>query len=364
MYTTKSQHAFPNTLAILAIVLLMANCREDSTSPIVPPDTRPVLDPQDIHSIILTLTDYDVVRVTHKAGLDLRSSDIIRVGIGAKDSMGYTQLLSANSTYDTSAQTYIIHYDFTVRMDSTLINANIVIRYFTSDSTFTDADTIFSLYKYPYQAANVVVTNSIVPYQSSFQDISRIGNKFYFHPQGPDGLYEYDLNSHLTRSLFEYSSGDHLAADSVFIFIDVDHNSIERFNILNDSVDLHLHTFSTGSILGMETFNKKLFVLHDNPPIQLEVFSFDGTALDTIPYATFTYYLTIYDSIAFSVDVNSSPNQVTRFDLRTKTFLSNVAAPAKTCDGIKVHGNQFYYCDYNKGFIGVIPVIDLKPTGD
>jgi hypothetical protein len=349
-------------LFLSILVLLCSSCERN---PIEPADDRPLISSSAYKNVVLKLMDYDILHITHQAGLELRSSTVARVGIGAKDSASYREMLSVPSTYDQNARAFILHFDYSVATDSSKIQAPLTIRYYAVDSTYSDVDTTVDLYKYPYQSAQVFVTRAIRPYMDKFQDIDRIGAKFYFHVLGPNGLYEYDLNNHQTKYLYPYSAGDHIAADSNFVYCDVGHEGIDRHSISTGSLDKRFLSFSPLSIFGMAIFQQSLFVLVGNSgtnKLSLKKFTLAGTPIDSLPYPRGAYYMTIYDSVVYSVDwYTRGVDQISRFDLRTKTFLSNLIAPAKACDGIKVFGDQLYFCVFWKGYVGVMPIGDLMP---
>lgn len=342
------------TTILFAVSFL--SCKKEG-NPIVP-DGRPLLTPADYRKLVVTMTDYDVVRVTHQFGLDLRVPNVVRIGIGAKDSTGFKQLSSTPATFDQGAQSYIIRFDFSARFDSTLTVAPLTVRYFKSDSTYADADTTVALYKYPYKSAEIFLPYSILP-NEPFQDIARKDTLFFFHPFGPRGLYVYNLVNHQTRLLFDYASGDHIAADSIFVFCDVSHSRVYRYNRLLNSFDLNF--MPSPSIAGLATYNGFLYVLGSVPSDHLKKFTYDGTLVDSIPYPKNTYYMMIHNGILYSVknDPTLNVDFLTRFDLATRTFLPRVRSPWKWEDGIKAHGNSLYFCNYHKKFVGVMPVADL-----
>ena len=210
------------------------------------------------------------------------------------------------------------------------------------------------MYKYPYASAEIFVTNAISPNTCCFQDVDRIGNRLFFHPTASQGLFVYDLSTGQTTELLFYGGGDAIAADSPFVFCDIMHHGISRFNIVTNSVDLQFTLLSGSAIAGLETYQGFLFVL--TLPSQLNKFSYDGVLLDSIPYPESTYFLTIHDSVCYSLRWQSAGDHLTRFDLRTQQSLPDLPAPAWGGEGIKIYENSLYYCDWFKRFLGVIPL--------
>jgi hypothetical protein len=351
------QDSFILILATIAFAFLFSACKKES-NPITPPDNRPILTSADYGKVVLTLFDYDSVRVSHKTGLDLRSPNIVRIGIGIKDSAGYKQSLSAASAYDPSAQAYIIHFDFSLKMDSSKRESPLTVRYYSTDSSHVDVDTTVLLYKYPYGSAEVFLLYSIIPYINPFQDIAVIDSLFFFHPFGPEGLYEHNISNSQTRLLLGYGAGDHIAAESIFVFCDVDHSHIRRYNRSLNAVDFIFPPFpQPSSLAGLEAYNGFLYVLVSKPSYHLEKYTFDGSLVDSIPYSRTTYHMTIHNGIVYSVE----NDHLTRFDLQMKAFLSDVRAPWKWEDGIKAYHDVLYFTNYEKRFVGIMPIADLLP---
>jgi hypothetical protein len=365
MNLQRQQYGVMRLLITISVGLFLLSCKKDPTSP---PDDRPYIKSQDYGRVILTLTDYDLVRITHQSGLDLKSPDIVRVGVGTKDSAGhYNQFLSFASTYDANAVVYIIHYDYSVKMDSSKTVAPLTVRYFFADSSHSDADTTVSLYKYPYKSAEIFVTPSILIQPGDFQDIARTDSFLYFYKSGfLSGAYEYNLALHQTRLLKGYLSGTYICANSMFVFLYFDGWGIFRYDLNTNTDSLLIREEFPGIITGLDSFIGHLFVHRLIPPYTLRIFSFSGVLVDSINYSLgTTRYMAINDSIVCGVEFPSRLGGkfvISRFDLRTRTFRSQVLAPAKVLGGIKVYGNQLYYVDYDKRFVGVMPKADLSPA--
>jgi hypothetical protein len=260
-------------------------------------------------------------------------------------------------------------------MDSSKITAPVTVRYYKSDSTYFDADTMIALYKYPYQSAQVFLDSSqlgIDAFKMIIQGISLSGSNFFFHPLN-EGFYSYDLVAHTCEERWDgYHIGSHLAADSNYVFCDVDHQQIVRYNLTTDKADSSVPYLGKvqADIAGMAIVNHLLYVLITDWPIYLKKFTLNGVLLDSIPMPTNSsykpFFMAMHDSVVYSKEEISSGSprggQISRFDLRTKSFLSNVASPAKEIEPITISGDLLYYNNFYKNFIGVMPVADLVPV--
>ncbi|NOX89314.1 MAG: hypothetical protein GXO77_09825 [Calditrichaeota bacterium] len=358
--TMNGQYKFTTLIAIFITLLLFASCKKTSTGISTPKDQLPLLNPDEYRNIVLQLIDYDVVKITHQAGLDLSSPSVYQIEVGTKIGNSFRRLAAYPSTTDTSAQTYIIRFDFTVAMDSSKIEQPLTVRYHLNDSTFIDVDTVVALYKYPYESAEVFVDSTKIKW-GIYQDIARTGSKFFFHGWG-DGLFEYDLVTRQTTEIYKYYGGSHIAADSQYVFCDIDHKQVVRFNLATNTPDLTLSFKNIYSIDGLAIENQSLYVLIAAQPFHLKRFTLDGVLQDSIPYPyRGSYFMAIHDSILYSKDEYHN-NQITRFNLRTGNFLPNILSPARRVEGIKVYRDTLYFCNEWKKFVGVVPIADLIPV--
>jgi hypothetical protein len=288
-----------------------------------------------------------------------------------RDSTGYHQLRYVPSSYDSAAVSFGIHFDFVVGMPERLAQVTTTVRYYLGHTLYSDVDTTVQLFTYPYASARIFLMDPLVE-QGYVQDFCRLGEKVYFHPFGPCGLFEYDLISGQVNELFSYSSGDHIAADSSFVFCDVA-SAIARYNIRGKAVDLQLYVSTP--ITGLAICDGCLYVRFrewNTESAYIKKMSYELVTLDSITYPPstnwntlyYSYYMAIADSVVYCTEYATPPSdEISRFDLRTRTFRPNLASPAQHCEGIDVFGQDFYYYDYQKKFIGVVPLGALTEVG-
>jgi hypothetical protein len=348
---------------LVAGALLFLRCSKESGA-VAPGDSRPVLTPANFNRVVLTLTGYDTVLVTHELGTDLESPNVVKIALGTKDSAQFRQLLSEYSVFDPDHHVYLIHFSFVAGLEPAQIVSPLTVRYYLGDSSYTDVDTVVQLYRYPYASATLVLDGATVPVPlpgypapDDFQDVSRIGTSLFFHPLGPYGTYSYDLLTHEFKYLLGYSGGDHIAAESTFVFCDVNHTRIERYNLTTNTVDLKFPEFVGSSIEGMATYRGRLYVKKLSDQL-LKVYAFDGSLIDSIACYV-SYYLAIHDSVMYSV-VYTHPNSISRYDMRRNVRLSDIQSPSRNGEGMKFVNDTMYYCNYDKKMIGAVPVKDLK----
>ena len=321
-----------------------------------------------------------MVHIAHALGNELRNSAIVGVGVGVRTT-GYHEIQFYPAVYDASFLTFVIHFDFTVRVDSTLIQPTITLRYYKADSSHVDVDTTVSLFTFPYASASVVATSSNIPGQRNhFLDADREGDLLYLlttRELGEQGLYVYDLVHGTADLLFNYGTGYHIAADSIYVFCEMSQNRIQRYNTITHTVDLEFPSFAPSgysNIWGLDTFEGLVYVLSRSQlwwhQFWIKKFTMGGVLLDSVSYDVWGYSMTIHDSIVYCLNVSLSPRDpriphpIHRFDLRTMQFLSDVISPARSLLSIKIVDGWLYYCDEYKNVVGALPVSDLLTVRD
>lgn len=341
-------------LLVLPLVMLL------SCDTGVPPSSSSgrKIERADFSRITIRLVDYNKVEVSHQLGSDLYSNELVAVSIGIKDTSSYVELARSSSIFDTKAGVYRLSFSLIAKMDSSKLNVPLTTRYLLSDSSSIDIDTSVVLYTYPYASSQVLVTY-LIGAHGYFQDFDRIGNKLFFHPTGPEGLFEYDLSTAQLRQLFLYIGGDHMAADSNFVFCESG-VFLYRYNLISDSVDLRAQVLPSRTS-GIDTHNGYLYVVAGYPPVSIRRYSYDGVFLDSTTFSIpeGVYYFTIDNNTAY-MTVISEPTRLMRYNLQTNTLLTDVMGPGYDLLGIKVYQGMLYFSDLNKFFIGYVPISDLK----
>jgi len=347
-------------LFIPCAMLVLLSCQE---TPTTPEPTVQTISMEVLRRLDLQQIYYDSLRVRNKSDLILPARWIKRIGAGTGNTTVYEELISVEPTYEGSAGNYLLKFDFKTYLDSLRIEVPFVLRYYQTDGTTTDVEMDVPAYRYPYSHTVPFMTHSNWPSNVLYlQDIDRNATKLFYHPLGPLGLFEYDLSTKQTTELVLYVAGDHIASDGQYVFYDEGHFRIRRYNLDSRTTDATLYQPSFGNsstILGVAAREGfvHLLIRQNNTNILLK-YTVDGNLLETIPYPKDSYFLTIHNNILYSLVW--STREILRFDLNTKTFLESRLAPAKNGDGIKIYQNKFYYIDYLKRFVGMIPLEDIE----
>jgi len=343
------------TAALTATLLLFLSCDQGVTPPL-PSSSL-------LENLVITQTYYDSVRVQNGTNFIVPFQNIDKISLGEKTDSGYVELASVKPSYTPLAQGYLATFKIEAQFDRSRSLLQLVVRYyFFDEGLIFDVMREISPLQYPYPSAEIFVTSSIHidTHGNSFQDIDKVGNKFYYHPTGPYGLFEYDLDVLELKEVVRLTGGDHIAVEESLAFVDNSHRTVDQYDFVTDSVTPSLIRFSSPTnIRGLETYNGNLYVMTDSSKDNLRRYSYDGTLLEVMDYPNPSAFITIDKGILYSYSsVNS--DQLTRFKLSSRTFLTTIHVPALEGQGIKIAEGYLYYCDYNRRLVGRVPIEDIE----
>ncbi|MBI3587036.1 MAG: hypothetical protein HY088_07905 [Ignavibacteriales bacterium] len=344
-------------LGILSLVVLSASCEKYPTEP------EPLIPPKDVlRNIQLKQIDYNVVQIQSTDELILSSQSVKHIGAGIDVGGDYKELTSTDPTYTKLSSRYSLKFNFTMPLDSTKTMIPFILRYYFTNGEHADIEQDLPTFKYPFTSAVPYVYNSILINNNPFfQDVDRIENTLFYHPLGADGLYSYDLITKQTKRLVMYGAGDHIACAASFVFYDDDHRTVKRYNLSTQTTDLVIPYFKDlqNDLNGMAAADGMLYVLVKKRGINsILKFDYEGNLLGTIPFPRSSYYLAAHNGILYSLDY--AEKRLVRFNVQTKTFLPSKPMAAPLGDGIKIYGNQLYFVDYYKRFVGIVALSEIE----
>ena len=346
------------TLLFIVIGLFIFSCTENSLSY--------QRESTDLNWNIFKIdqVDYDSLHIENKDSVILHEKLVDKISLYSIENYDYILQDTLTPNYIATDDGYYIHFRFKKKLALEKLYYEFAIRYQFNDGSFIEIDTTHLMLKYPYKSAKVIFNCNEVNTRNDkyfhFQDIDFKNNTIYYHPLASYGLYDFNLESRQNNELVNYSGGDFIAFDSNYVFMDICHVTISRYNIVSKTVDLDfdLSSLDYDDINGMECWNGKLFVVFTNDGNNyIAKFDYDGEYIESIQYSKSTFYLTIDSGIAYSHDYNKT---LYRFDLESETFLSDLKMPAYGGEGIRIHDNQLFFVAYNKKVIGYIPISELK----
>jgi hypothetical protein len=290
-------------------------------------------------------------------------SRIVRVELGTVADSGFVVATAFTPTVVFSDPQYQLTFSASARFkDTTSRSETIRIRLVDEYGSSVHCDTSVATYKYPYPSTEIVLTADNIPTVPYFQDVVFLGDTLFFRPTADGGLHRLDPISSTVRQLFPYPGGDHLAADSGYVFID-GHSRIHRWNTATSTMTYNVVVYgnpSTDNVAGMDVLDGSLLVIGSSSAIDRFRCRYDyrGALIDSIPFTTSGYYLAVRNAILHRISDRPIP-KILRYSFNGIP-LASLYPPARQLMGIKFHGSHLYFCDSNRRSIGRVAIADLR----
>ncbi|NOX87816.1 MAG: hypothetical protein GXO77_02240 [Calditrichaeota bacterium] len=343
------------TLLILSLFALFG-CQKESNplqTEFEPPST------ETLKKVEIEQFYYDSVQISSSPQFTLSSKSVHLIQLGYVSNGQIFIMEEIKPAYVKSGSRYLLDFKARLGFDKTTLNVKLVVRYLLDDYSFADYDTTIALYKYPYPNAEVyLLYDDFLPdYLAPIQDFDIRGRSFFFHPYGPYGTYEYDLQTSDLRVVYDqYFGGDAICVDSDYVFIDIFHHWIYRFDLRTKSDPVEIYYFGgNGLIRGMEAAEGVLYVLYDKR--NLYRLDYDGNLIDTLDYhQKLTTSFGFKDGILYSV---GNDYELFRYDVNNQIFLEPKPLPVLRPDAVRIEDDYLYFSHYDKRFIGRVPLEDV-----
>ena len=277
------------------------------------------------------------------------------------------QLKEQSPSYSRVTDGYQIEFNIAFKVDRRTVFADLSIEFIKDSSNVITIDTSVAVFQYPYPQTEFLYFHSeLLPENNIIQSFDFINDNIYLHGYGPSGLYLFKTANGNKQTLVNpYPGGDHLAAAADRIFLDIGHNAIYVFDLVNNQLSdqpiIEIPANVQYQTTGMTVIDQKLYVLWGAP--DLHVYDFQGNLLQTIPYGKYTYGLTHKDGILYSIDFSQEQTVITRFDLQSQTFLESRAIPTSGTDIVQIKDEYLYFTDFYKQIMARVPLsaLNLKP---
>ncbi|MBT5363869.1 MAG: hypothetical protein HOL10_06370 [Candidatus Marinimicrobia bacterium] len=228
-------------------------------------------------------------------------------------------------------------------------------------------DTLFPMYKYPYQNTQAFLTNENLM-ETIMTDKPRIEDFDYDYPYfayryfGSSGMYVLNMETYHQEN-FGYPSGTALSILGDSLFFD-GHNSLVVFDIPNYSYDID--TGFTGKLLqlywndfssmGIDVYNDTIYVggLFENQPnsgFGFKRYTLSGVFIDTLHSQTWPYCFSIENNKVMT----SWSDKIFEWPLNEPQNISTYLSPSVNTSSAKTINGYVYFSDYDKNYIGYLP---------
>lgn len=339
------------------IILVVFSCKTNSTAP------GEDLEALHWNDISIEQVYYDSLDIGSKNMIFINGRSVESIVLFELENNEYVPKDTIIPTYSRTGDGYYLNFQFHRKVSKEIIHYKFKLIYKISGDRFFEIDNTHLMLRYPYKSAQLFLTADDVwkEYEITFQDIDLNNDFLFFHPAGPYGLYKYNLHTKETEELKHYFGGDCIAYDSIYVFTDITHEYIDRYNLELDTVDLRvdLEALNIGNISGMDYYNGFIYVVYSDTYGRdfLAHFDLDGNNISSTPFLREGYYLAIDSGIAYS---QAWESVLYRFNLLTNKNLPAKNAPVYHGGGFRIYKGRFYFVDWDKRAIGWIPFSEIQ----
>ncbi len=356
-------------IALAGIVLFFFfGCEKDKNS--TGPATSTVTDIPKLSSLFtIEFADYDSMVVRSREGIHLMPGSITRIEMGDRDTGEFSVLESVIPSYQEQAGENLFSFTLSHKIANEKLKSYFFTLRFWQGEDFADIDTFALTYKFPYKTTEIFLETNQFSYPPFYpqqelhvQDFELVGEQLYFYNIGLTYLWKFDLNSGKLEELQQIGSGDHVTGNSTYLFLDLWHSEIHRYDISRDTMDIKfpLPDLKEINIYGLDVYDGQLYAMFQGESSDkslLAIYDFQGNLLDQqlIPIAG--GYLTVQDNILYTIDWRNL--RILRYDLSSESTLADIRFPAESTEGIKIYGDKFYFVDYSRQVISVASLADI-----
>ncbi len=362
-------------IALTGFVLLTVFGCERNKNATGPAPTR-ILSISDLRNLVtIEFADYDSMIIRNSENTTFPPSFISRIEMGQWDTGEYSVIESTVPFYIQREGNSRFSFALSHKITNDKLKAYFfTLRFWQGEEDFVDVDTFALTYKFPYKTTEIFLETDQFFYPPDFagwgpfrvQDFELVGNNLYFYSLGPTIVWKCDLTTRQVSFLYDFGGGDHVTGDSTYLFLDLMHHAIYRYDVKKDTMDMQFQLPApyVDDIRGLGVSDGKLFAMFPGEAEDkslLVIYDFQGNMLDQQQIPFVGYCLTVQDDILYSSDwVN---RRVLRYDLTSQSNLPDLRFPSEEMEGIKIYGDKFYFADYNRQTISVASLAEMISKG-
>ena len=348
-------------------LIVIMSCKKITT------DTNNEVITQDIinfaNTLNISIAYYDSINIETNESFLFNSKDVSKIEIGSKSTNQFQVFSSIEPRYVSNENSVSLFLSEGVKVDPKLTDLELTIRLHAKNNQYYDLDTLIHMYKYPYPSTEIYLTYEEIfredPWGDLVQDFDFIDSILFVHARGPHGIIsinsetlEYNVVLPIENAPPAWS---YLTCTQNFIFYENTGLVLWRLNLEKDSSDLQidLSNLTYEHIHGLDYNENILYVFMETDNLlsnHLSKFDMNGNFLGSISYPKLTFHMAIADNIVYAI----ASLRLSRFDISSNNFLEDVMLPSIYWDGIRIHEDYFYFADYNRQFIGRVPMSEIN----
>ena len=257
---------------------------------------------------------------------------------------------------------FLIDFFYAHRAPSDCIIFDLEARFYLNDHDYRSTTLSIDLYKWIFPSSQLyfILGNFLKPpYFTGIQGFEIDKQHIYFHLLGAIGTYQYNFGQNNVEELTLYSGGDWLALYQNYLYMDIFHNNIYRYDLNTGIFDLNITVSEDGNIEGMDFKNDTLYVLYRNyngmNPFLLLTYDVNLNPITRENFESSGNSMTFYGNDLYIW----GPRDILRYHLPTKKLDIVYKDLDNSIESIQIVGNGFFYSDVDKSIICYVPLEDF-----
>ena len=344
---------------IIILCVTSSSCENPTSVPVLNPGN---LYPDNLTAVQYDLTSYNTIAIKSDSNFYLNSKRITKILVGEYSNGNVIAGDSSVPDYIMMGNNTVLSFNKTLIIGDSVIYFDAGVKFVMKDTSDVILHKEISMLTYQYKSARLVINtygfsdNSLIDFYYNYPII-------YYRQGWVEDGYKYNIQTKQKQKIID-PTGAYLAGNSSYLFSDENFNSIVRYNVAKDSLDLISNQNFTFNTYGIGVIDTMVYIVTADYPYGLMLRSY---TLGLQPVNNITLYAGDLSSLAYYKGKFLTiflKDKIASFDPTTGHFSGNPTAPLPTLNtnSIKVQGDSLYFNDYVKGCIGVVPIKDVFPS--
>jgi hypothetical protein len=327
----------------LLFLLFITGCK----SPTSVQETPPSDFQEHLKNVNIEQVDYFTILFESTDSLLVDPNEVDRIIFGYyKDELfiGADTLTPMHTHNNSSA---LLTFSDSLTVSDSLSDVTVGLKYIFTHYSPVTVNKDFFLFSYPYETTRIILNyNTFLPI-GWIEDFVYRYPILYYHPTGPEGLFQYNAETGQTKSLIEYPGGDYIDGNSEYIFIDNGGYEVRRYNLNTDSVEVRKQLVSGANgnyISGIAVNDSMVYVLTAGPD-KLFTLNYDLETIDIMDFpGENCYSLTYHNGFLYSLKYNPDyRSYIIKIDASTGFITDRNKSPTLHTVAIKISEDGFLY---------------------
>ena len=274
----------------------------------------------------------------------------------------FTPLDTIVPGYQEIDKRFLIDFFYAHRAPIDYIIFDLEARFYLNDRDYRSTTLSIGLYKWVFPSSQLyfILGNFLKPpYLGGIQGFELDKQHIYFHLLGPAGTYQYIIGEDFVEELISYPGGDWLALYQNYLYLDISHNRIYRYDLNTGNFDMNITISDDGYIEGMDFKDDTLYVLYrdynGNTPSALLTYDANLNPITRENFESSGNSISFYGGYLYIWEFGD----ILRYHLQTKQLDIVYKNLDQNIESIQIAGNGFFYSDVDKNIICYVPLADF-----